>query len=119
MLLSVAVEFYLNGELYPNNSVVAVANIGENNNALFCLTDSVNCCRSDDTGDMERGLWVLPDGSVPTNSSTAFYINRSHSAVLLNHRNNEAGQIGLFTCKVPDNDGVVREIYIGVNLGTV
>ena len=64
MLHSVAVEFYLNGELYPNNSVVAMANIGEDTDALFCLTDSVNCCRSDDTGSVERGLWVLPDGSI-------------------------------------------------------
>ena len=32
--------FYLNGQIYPNNSIVTITDIGVGDSALFCLSDN-------------------------------------------------------------------------------
>ena len=125
--MSTGVGFFLNGMLYPNNSVVALtdigeaADIGDENTALFCLTDLTACCRGADTGSDGVGEWVLagqigtaPGANAPGDSS--FTRGRAPSAVLLNRRNNAVGPTGIFTCHIPDGSGP-RTIYIGIGTG--
>ena len=103
-------QFFLEDKIYPNNSVVALINIGEGRDSLFCLNNS----------DIEEheDPWIFPNESSVSNDSTrGFYTNISHNAVLLNCRSNAVGPTGLFTCRVLDGNGVYRKIYIGVNLG--
>ena len=91
---STGVGFFLNGVLYPNNSVVALADIGEaadiggDNTALFCLTDLTACCRGMDGG--SAGEWFLAGQTEPvvdasnTQSTHSFTRGRGPSAVRLN-----------------------------------
>ena len=115
MLLAVA-GFYLNGASYPNNSVISLTDIGEGSGALYCLTNSTSCCQSADTGSSDLGQWILSNGYVP--NSSGFFIERGPSVVLLNHKANEMGPTGIYTCRVPDASGVNRTMYIGVDSGT-
>ncbi len=55
--------FYLNGQMYPNNSIVTITNIGVGDNALFCLSDNGRCCRN--SNGVGSGEWFLPGGSSP------------------------------------------------------
>ena len=115
--------------LYPNNSVVALADIGEAtdiggaNTALFCLTDLTICCRRADGG--SAGEWVLAGQTEPVvdiNAATSadlFTRGRAPSAVLLNRRNSAIGPTGIYTCRVPDGSGQLRTAYIGIDTGTV
>ena len=128
--MSTGVGFFLNGMLYPNNSVVALTDIGEaadiededTMTALFCLTDLAACCRGADTGSDGVGEWVLAGQTeaVPANnaasSDSSFTRGRAPSAVLLNRRNNAAGPTGIFTCHIPDGSGP-RTAYIGIGTG--
>ena len=67
-LPSTALGFYLSGALYPNNSVVALTDIGTYDKALYCLTNLMECCQnSDTTGDGHLGYWQHPDQSVVSN----------------------------------------------------
>ena len=117
MLLAVA-GFYLNGASYPNNSAISLTDIREGSGALYCLTNSTSCCQSADTGSSGLGHWILSNGYVPDNSnSSGFYIERGPSVVLLNHKANEMGPTGIYTCRVPDASGVNRTMYIGVDSG--
>ena len=128
--MSTGVGFFLNGMLYPNNSVVALTDIGEAADiededtitALFCLTDLTACCRGADTGSDGVGEWVLAGQTelVPaTNaapSDSPFTRGRAPSAVLLNRRNTTFGPTGIFTCHIPDGSGP-RMAYIGIGTG--
>ena len=58
--------FFLDGQLYLNNSVVTVTDIGSSffMSALFCLTPSLECCSDSETpnaASVTRELY-LPDG---------------------------------------------------------
>ena len=111
-----------NGRLYPNSSVVSLTDIREGNNALFCLTDKLDCCVGEIDG-VSAGEWYLPGqtdpvvGSDVSGGSEDFTRSRRSSAVLLNCKSNAVGPTGLYRCVVPDRSGVDRELYIGVGLG--
>ena len=111
------VGFFLNGVLYPNNSVVVLADIGEGPAALYCLTNLTTCCE-----DGSAGEWFLPGETQPVVAGNAgsanFTVGRAPSAVFLNRRDNVGGSTGIYTCRVPDESGQVRTAYIGVDTGT-
>ena len=117
-----ALGFFLNGVLYPNNSVVDLTAIGTDDRALFCFTNLTECCRnSDTTGDGSLGDWKRPDqskvfglASVPYTST---YRTRRPSAVTLHRRDNAMEPTGVFTCEVPDAEGVDRSLYIFIHVG--
>ena len=111
------------GKLLPPNSIILISDIGENNDALFCLTDSPDCCLYR----MElqsRGAWVLPGsgtevGSLFIQGSTTtdddFYRLRRNGSLLLNRRNSATEPAGIFTCLVPSaTDSTALPYYIGV-----
>ena len=114
----------LDGVIYPNNSAVALADIGEDLLALYCLTNLTTCCTDAEGG--VAGEWFLPGQTQAVigvdaqgADSAVFTAARAPSAVLLNHRNNAGGPTGIFTCRIPDGNGQVRTAYIGVDTGTV
>ena len=96
--------------------MVSLTDIGEGNDALFCLTDKLDCCVEVDG--VSAGEWYLPGQTDPVNGGLEdFTRSRRSSAVLLNRRSSAVGPTGLYRCVVPDRSGVDRELYIGVGLG--
>ncbi len=110
--------FYLNGQMYPNNSIVTITDIGVGDNALFCLSNGSSCCRN--MNGIGSGEWFLPRGSSPIasggeSSSTAnFSRSRRSSAVLLNRRNNAIEPEGLYHCDVIDARNINQSLFIGI-----
>ena len=104
--------------LYPNNSVVALADIGEGFGALYCLTNLTTCCTEADGG--SAGEWFLPGQTLPvidvsqSTDSADFVTSRAPSAVLLNRRTNTTGPTGVFTCQISDESGQNRIAYIQI-----
>ena len=117
---SSGVGFYLKGELYSNNSVISITDIGVGHNALHCITDRQNCCRASDGG--ANGTWFSSNGiETVGNGRTSiadFSRSRRPSAVLLNRRNAATGPTGLYRCEVLDSEGDLQLVYIGVYGGT-
>ncbi len=121
----VGLGFLLGGVPYPNNSVVALRDIGDAAPlSLYCLTTNTSCCRGQDGG--SAGAWFLPgqtDPVVSRNSEAGrtadFNRGRGPSAVLLNRRNSATGPSGVYTCEIPDASGQQQTLYIGVDTGTV
>ena len=87
--------------------------IGEG--ALFCLTNKTDCCSSLQTRNGCLGEWFLPDESRVGNVSTkdGFYRRSGPSYVAL-HRRNNANTTGIFRCEIPDENGAVQTLYVGV-----
>ena len=104
------VRFLLAGQLYPNNSVVTQADIGDRfrGPALYCLTPSTECCSSSVSGE-----WYLPDGTPVSSSTTPFSRSQVPSAVNL-LRNVATPPTGVFRCEIPDASGTRQDIYVGI-----
>ncbi len=117
----------MDGVSYPNNSVVALSDIGRTApgsvGALYCLTTNTTCCSEDDG--VSAGEWFLPgqadpvvDSSSAEAGSADFTSAKAPSAVLLNRKNMFAtGPSGVYTCEIPDSSGELRTLYIGVDSG--
>ena len=91
---------------------MTLEDIGDGDDALFCVTDQPACCRppySDATGN-----WFFPNGTgVPsTGNRWDLYRTRGQSVVFMHRR--RGGEDGIYNCVVPDAMNVNQTIYIGV-----
>ena len=110
------VWFSLNGTVYQNNSCVALEDIGEGNDALFCITHFAGCCRPPYTGGYWSALgnWFFPNGtSVPADYSLSDFYRTSGEMVVRLHRS-RGGEEGIYHCVILDSTNVTQTIYIGV-----
>ena len=90
--------------------------IGEGEDALFCITNQTACCRSPYTGVMGPALgnWFFPNESrvLSGNANDDFYRTRHQMMVHLHRR--RGGVEGIYHCEIPDGMNVTQAIYIGV-----
>ena len=107
------VRFSLKGTIYQNNSLVNLEDIGEGDDALFCVTDQTACCRPPHTG-FTIGNWYFPNETrVPSSGAQwDFHRTRGQSTVLLHRR--RGGANGVYRCDISDTMNVTQIIYIGV-----
>ena len=111
--LCVGVHIQFKGDIIEENGSVKITDIGENDNAVLCMTDRTGCCRGTFGG---AGEWYFPNnGRVGTMSSDgSFYRNRDQGVVRLNQRDNATMPIGSFCCDIPDTNGTNQRICIMV-----
>ena len=113
-------DFLLDGQLYPNNSIVTVDDIGGSffMSALFCLTPSLECCSDSETPNAASVTreWYLPDGRSVTSVNSPFIKTRVSSAVSLHHDpfDSSTAPSGVYRCEIPDASGVSQNIYVGI-----
>lgn len=93
------------GQLLPNNSIVAVSG---NFGGIFCLTNKLNCCES-----ATEARWISPDGSL-ANSNPGVSVTRGLSFLSLNREADMEISSGLFRCEIPNAEGAIEELYIGL-----
>ena len=110
------IRFSLGGTTYQNNSIVALEDIGEGDNALLCISNQTDSCQHPPTGVVDLGLgsWFFPNGTKVPNESNqwGFYSSRGPGVVGMNRR--RGGVTGVFRCEIPDARNVTQTIYIGV-----
>ena len=109
--VTTSVYLELNGNVYPNNSVISLSEVGENGDALLCKTDLVTCCAIPPN---RFGEFYYPDGETVLiqNAGHGFYRNRGAQEVRLNRREGVTSPTGRFHCAVPDASGTVQNVYI-------
>ena len=92
---------------------MTLEDIGEGDDALFCVTDLTACCRAPALGN-----WFFPNGTrVPSNSNQwDIYRVRSGPGLIYLHcrRERRGGGNGIYRCEIPDAMQVTKTIYIGV-----
>ena len=107
----------LDGQLYPNNSVVTLTDIGSSFSgpALFCLTPNTQCCSDSETPNEASVTreWYLPNGRQLSSAGTTFSRGQVSSAVSL-YRNSGTSPTGVFRCEIPDTSGTSQNIYVGI-----
>ena len=96
------------GQFLPNNSIVAVSDIRVDLGGIFCLTDQVDCCES-----TTEARWLSPDGTA-ADSIPSVSVSRGPSFLSLNREADAEIGDGLFHCEVPNAEGEIEELYIGL-----
>ena len=110
------IGFLLDGQLYPNNSVVTVTEL--ETIIFYCLSPSLECCSDSETPNAASVTreWYLPDGRPVTSDNSPFVKNQVSSAVSL-HRdafNFDTAPSGVYRCEIPDAIGTSQNIYVGI-----
>ena len=95
---------------------MTITDIGEFRNALLCITNLSECCRQSYTGTSLRDWYYPNNGSIVEASFAGrdFYRDRGPSVVRLNRRNNATSPTGIYQCKIPVNNQLSVDIYVGV-----
>ena len=91
--------------------------IGEEEAALQCTTDSTTCC-SNAMGETRVGEFYLPNGDRVLSINTAqsgYYRNRDTMVVRL-HRQSDGTQTGEFRCEIPDASGANVTLFINIGM---
>ena len=101
------VWFSLRNTTYQNNSLVTLEDIGEEDDALLCVTSA--CCTRPALGN-----WFFPNGTRVLSGSEIwdFYRFRGQMRIYLNRR--RGGVDGIYHCVIPDSMNVTQNIYIAV-----
>ena len=99
------IRLSLNGTTYQNNSLVTVEDIGEDDDALDCISNCYQTCKRN---------WFFPNGTRVLNEDkqSDFYRTRGQMVVRLNRR--RGGVDGIYRCEIRDSMNVTQRIYIGV-----
>ena len=111
--------FLLGGQLYRNNSVVTVTDIGGSIGlGIYCLTPRLECCSDSETPNAASVTreWYLPDATPLTSDDSPFIKSRMSSAVSL-HRDlfsSNTAPSGVYRCEIPDASGTSQNIYVGI-----
>ena len=101
----------LKGQPLANNSIIALADVGEIEDALICRTNFTQCCGMIPN---RFGQFYYPGGdAVPIKKEQAgFYRNRGDQEIRLHRREGVSGPTGRFRCEIPDSNMVVRNLFI-------
>ena len=110
------VWFSLSGTTYQNNSCVTLEDIGEDDTALFCVTNLTTCCRPPYTVENETGLgnWYFPNGTVVPSRGMQWDFHRTRGQMVVSMHRRRGGVAGIYRCEIPDSTNVTQTIYIGV-----
>lgn len=105
------VHFVLRGQPLANNSVIALADVGEIGDALKCKTNLTNCCG---TVSNRFGQFYYPNGlQVPINNRRqGFYRNRGDQEIRLHRRSGVSSPTGRFRCEIPDSNMAIQKLFI-------
>ena len=88
--------------------------IGEDDDALLCITNYTACCRSDDTGRPALGQWFFPNGTRVPSSAHRWDFFRTRGQMVVHLHRRRGGVEGIYRCEIPDAMNVTQTIYIRV-----
>ena len=119
----------LSGTVFPNHGVINKNPlvIGEDDSALYCVTDDVSCCgtppnAADGGSGNGRGDWYFPNGCAMdsgTENGNLWYARWLTGAVLMNFRGNATtGSTGLHRCDIRDSTGTLHQFYTCLHAAT-
>ena len=110
----------LRGIPYQNNSIVTLEDIGEDDDALLCLTNQTACCHGHYTGvnGSALGNWFFPNGTRVPSSDNQWDFHRTRGQMVVRMHRRRGGVEGIYRCEIPDAMNVTKTIYIGVYLAS-
>ena len=94
---------------------MALEDIGEGDDALFCMTNFNACCRAPYTENGSAlGNWYFPNGTEVPSSGMQWDFHRDRGQMWVRMNRRRGGEDGIYHCKIPGSLNVLQTIYIGV-----
>ena len=95
---------------------MTLEDIGDDYDALLCLTNQTACCRPPHTGEMRSALgnWFFPNGSRVRSGGMNWDISRGRGQMVVHMHRTRGGVEGIYRCEIPDTFGFTQTLYIGV-----
>ena len=93
---------------------MTLEDIGENDTALLCMTNSRACCRRNHGNRSTIGNWFFPNGTRVHSDGNQWDIYRTGEQLVLRLYRRRDGVAGIYRCEIPDSMNVPQTIYIGV-----
>lgn len=113
------VSLAFNGQLFGNNSIITISDIGEGaHSALLCITNNSDCCDPGDSSSV-MGAWYLPNGRPADGNDQSFYQSRGPSVVRLSKKVSTTAPSGIFKCQVTDASGILQNVFVGLYLSNL
>ena len=104
----------LRGTPYQNNSIVTLEDIGEDGDALLCITNYTACCQPAYTGGPALGNWFFPNGTRVPSDGNKLDLYRTRDQMMIRLNRIRGGVEGIYHCEILDAMHVIQTIYIGV-----
>lgn len=106
-------SLYFRGQYIANRSAIQLSELGEGDNALFCLTDKTDCCRERPN---RFGEFYYPNRVQVPNAGLLhdFYRDRGNQFIRLNRREWATGPIGRYCCNIPDVGGAIQKLCVNL-----
>ena len=100
--------------MYPNNSVISLWSVGEDDKALSCITDYLQCCSMHP---YRQGEFYYPSGERVGIQAAGddMYRNRGNQEIRLNRKKDVTSPTGRFRCDLPNTGGMIQSIYINLS----
>ena len=92
---------------------MTLEDIGEDDDALLCITNYTACCRPP-YGSPTIGSWYFPNGTRVPNADGEWDFNGSRSQMVVRMNRRRGGVEGIYRCEIPDAMNVIQTICIGV-----
>ena len=95
---------------------MTLEDIGEDGDALLCITNFTACCRPPYTDDNVSviGNWFFPNGTRVFSKHVQSDLYRSRDQMVVRLDRRRGGEDGIYHCKIPDAMNVTQTIYIGM-----
>ena len=111
------VRFSLRGTTYHNNSLVTLADIGQGDDALLCITNLTACCwcpYTDPIGKQAAGNWYFSNETRVVSSGNQWDFHRTRGWMVVHMHHRRGGDDGIYCCVIPVTASIYHTVYIGV-----
>lgn len=94
--------------------MISLWDVGENEDALVCMTDHTQCCS---VPPYRQGEFYYPSGErvLTLGGGGDFYRNRGNQEIRLHRKEGVTSPTGRFRCEILDASGVVQSIFINIS----
>ena len=94
---------------------MTLEDIGEEDTALFCMTNLTACCRPPyDDEYWFLSNWLFPNGTRVSSNGNQWNFYRTRDQMVVGLHRRGGGVEGIYRCEIPDSTNVNQTIYIGV-----
>lgn len=101
----------MDARILVNNTAISIKELGQDANALLCVTDNKKCCFGDENNDFVADFRNPVGESIGSSFNQGLYITKGRRIIRLNYRINAQAslvEVGQYCCTITNRLRVVE-----------